>query len=683
MYVIESSNYPKIRDWDTKVFSMPKIPRSSKGYPESLKMILNAIKEKKPYNKPIYIDGSNRQDTFERLLIFLRPTGIVKKRLKGDWEMSDEISKWLDTSDNLFLAAILNANIRFFSEILHILSKNPAQIQLIRDIALNDYKLPWKEKSEIHNRLGWLRDLGLINYEDFSFKYRITELGEKFLSSVGYFNHEDIVVDIDSTIPETEVPISEWALELCKLTDEEKIQRKNGIGYFPGNINTMHETAYSYLLLMDNPTEIQKIINYSAETYDIKESSVGALLSTLSNLDFIEKKSKTQYQTTHLGKRFPTESFELDFACCVNNKFNFVFEILAELHQEKLSIKQLAARGKVSYNFSYKNTTELSKRLHILQNAKLIQEIDMELYGLTNRGTNFYELIKGYLSINTVENAQTGSSIIPNENSSSYVDKCLNEIRLASKDSSNPERFEKALEVGFSLLGFNVKHLGGSGKTDILLHAPTAPKFAYSVTVDAKATYHSGVSESSIDFDTIVEHKNKHEANYAAIVGISFQGTRLIDRAINRDVVLIDVDSLQKLIRWHVEVPLISDSYKKIFEQKGLVNLRVLEEDRNKIIREGLLLQAIIKCLSEQSSDPFTKGIVQAREIYLLLKNDEQFNTPPDLNEIQFMLDFLSSPLIGCVGVTKEGYYALGSLDDAAQKFDFYLKACNSSNTKS
>ncbi|PHB04955.1 hypothetical protein COE81_20070 [Bacillus wiedmannii] len=683
MYIIESSDYPKIRDWDTKVFSMPKIPRSSKGYAESLKMILNALKEKKTYNKTIYIDGSNRQDTLERLLIFLRPTGIVKKRLNGDWEMSDEISKWLDTSDNLYLAAILNANIRFFSEILNILSKNPAQIQRIRDIALNDYKLPWKEKSEIHNRLGWLRDLDLINYEDFSYIYRITELGEKFLSSVGYFNHEDIVVDIDSTIPETEVPISEWALELCKLTDEEKIQRKNGIGYFPGNINTMHETAYSYLLLMDNSTEIQTIINYSAETYDIKESSVGSLLSTLSNLDFIEKKSKTQYRTTRLGKRFPTENFEMDFACCVNNKFNFVFEILAELHQEKLSIKQLAARGKVSYNFSYKNTTELSKRLHILQNAKLIQEIGTELYGLTNRGTNFYELIKGNLSINTVEIAQTGSSIITNENSSSYVDKCLNEIRLASNDSSNPERFEKALEVGFSLLGFNVKHFGGSGKTDVLLHAPTAPKFAYSVTVDAKATYHSVVSEGSIDFDTIVEHKNKHEANYAAIVGISFQGTRLIDRAINRDVVLIDVDSLQILIRWHVEVPLNSDSYKKIFLQKGLVNLSVLEEDRNKIIREGLLLQAIIKCLSEQSSDPFTKGIVQAREIYLLLKNDEQFNTPPDLNEIQFMLDFLSSPLIGCVGVTKEGYYALGSLNDAAQKFDFYLKACNSSNTKS
>ncbi|WP_158734658.1 restriction endonuclease [Alteribacillus sp. YIM 98480] len=679
MYLIETSEYPNIREWDTKVFSMPKIPRSSNGYPESLKVILTALKENKPYTKPIEIEGSNRKDTLDRLFVFLRPTGIVKKRLNGNWEMSDEISKWLDSGDNLYLAAILNANIRFFSEILHILSKNSAQIQEIREIAKNDYKLPWKEKSEIHNRLGWLRDLELVTYEDFSYTYSITELGKKFLSLVGYFNHENIEVELDSTVNEAEVPISKWALELCDLSAEEKLQRKNGLGYLPGNVHVMHETVYDYLLLMANPTDITKINNYSNETYGIKDSSVNSLLTTLSNLDFIERKTKTQYQTTSLGNKFPTDNFELDFACCVNRKFNFVFEILAELFQEELSLKELSTRGKVSYNFSYQDHTELRKRLHILKAAKLIQEIGTELYGLTIRGYNFYELIKEHVSLNTIEKSQTDSSKIEYENSS-YVDNCLNELELASKDSSNPERFEKALEVAFRLLGFKVEHLGGAGKTDILLNAPTAPKFAYSVTVDAKSTYHSVISESSIDFDTIVEHKNKHGANYAVIVGIKFQGKRLIDRAKNREVALIDVDSLEKLIRHHVKVPLKSDSYKKILEQSGLVDLKVLEEDRKKITREGLLLRAIIECLSEQSSDPFTKGIVQAREIYLLLKNNQQFDNPPDLNEVQFMLEFLSSPLISVVGAAKEGYYALGSIEDAAQKFDFYLKACKRSN---
>ena len=94
-------------------------------------------------------------------------------------------------------------------------------------------------------------------------------------------------------------------------------------------------------------------------------------------------------------------------------------------------------------------------------------------------------------------------------------------------------------------------------------------------------------------------------------------------------------------------------------------------------MRDGNLFQAIMKCLPEESNDPITQGIVQPREVYHLLKKQKLFSTPPTLEEISIMLDFLSSPLIGCIGHTREGYFALGSLTDAAQKFDFYLKACS------
>jgi hypothetical protein len=44
----------------------------------------------------------------------------------------------------------------------------------------------------------------------------------------------------------------------------------------------------------------------AAETYVIKENSVGALLTALSNLGFIESKTKTQYQTINTWRGFPT-----------------------------------------------------------------------------------------------------------------------------------------------------------------------------------------------------------------------------------------------------------------------------------------------------------------------------------------------------------------------------------------
>lgn len=85
-----------------------------------------------------------------------------------------------------------------------------------------------------------------------------------------------------------------------------------------------------------------------------------------------------------------------------------------------------------------------------------------------------------------------------------------------------------------------------------------------------------------------------------------------------------------------------------------------------------------MKCLFEESDDPYTQGILQPREIYILLKGQNLLIQDPTIEEIKQMLDFLSSPLIGSVGYTEEGYYALGSLTDAAHKFSFYLKACNS-----
>ncbi|MCY9002867.1 hypothetical protein COF64_00215 [Bacillus sp. AFS043905] len=95
------------------------------------------------------------------------------------------------------------------------------------------------------------------------------------------------------------------------------------------------------------------------------------------------------------------------------------------------------------------------------------------------------------------------------------------------------------------------------------------------------------------------------------------------------------------------------------------------------------LTSSDMECLSEESDDNITQGIIQPREIYQLLKNQQQFSTPPTLEEIIVMLEFLSSPLIGCVDHTKEGYFVLGLLADAEQKFDFYLNACTKGNIKS
>lgn len=44
----------------------------------------------------------------------------------------------------------------------------------------------------------------------------------------------------------------------------------------------------------------------------------------------------------------------------------------------------------------------------------------------------------------------------------------LTELKLASRDSANPTRLEKACGKAFAELGFDAQWLGGSGETDVI-----------------------------------------------------------------------------------------------------------------------------------------------------------------------------------------------------------------------
>ncbi|EPH6067115.1 hypothetical protein ACS0ME_005482, partial [Escherichia coli] len=163
-----------------------------------------------------------------------------------------------------------------------------------------------------------------------------------------------------------------------------------------------------------------------------------------------------------------TTKSALDLVFCLQAKVLFIFEMLKELEKESLSVKELAVIAKVSYGFETERIEEIRKRLNIMQCALLVQEESPGKYCLTQRAKHILKkvLIQQKVDIeikNEIENN-------PSENKNSVVNEHLTELRLASKDSSNPARFEKAITGAFSTLGFNATWLGGSGKTDVLIH---------------------------------------------------------------------------------------------------------------------------------------------------------------------------------------------------------------------
>jgi len=53
------------------------------------------------------------------------------------------------------------------------------------------------------------------------------------------------------------------------------------------------------------------------------------------------------------------------------------------------------------------------------------------------------------------------------------------------------------------------------------------------------------------------------------------------------------------------------------------------------------------------------------------LRNDPSLSSPPSIEDIETVLDFLSCPIIGCVTRERDYYYATGSLGDMTNMLDF------------
>lgn len=669
MSKIGANQYPEPRRWDLKTSSAPNIPRGSNSFLDSLRIILSSVRDHVSKDLPVRIEGSSSNNNLDECCQRLRPVGLVHEKY-GVWELTDIGEIWLESCDADYLAAVLCANVKFMGEMLSVLTL-PKTASELQNIANNDYFLPWKQTSEINRRTVWLRDLGLIEFHDYSMQYQITGSGKALLKQISIDTPESVSRLLNEKY-EIALNVSPWAIELCQLTQSELIERKGSVGYIPGGRSEITSTVSGYIALLSKPTSIETIERYSAENFGIKPSSSKSFLSTLKGIGICNQVSRTEYQATDIAQHWNENPNPVDLACCIHANCLFVFEILKELSTGEKDISSLTAASVVSYGLENENSSAILERLHLLKNAELVKDYGMREYSITSSGLELLQKI----TVQSLPDSKTSEDFSV-ETVTIQHDALLTELRLASRDSSNPDRFEQTVAGAFRALGFKAEWIGGPGKTDVLVSAYAAAKYSYRVTVDAKSTASGLVNETQLNFDTLIDHRKLHEAQYTAVVGCGFQGERIVERAYKHGIVLIDVDALCELIKWHSQVPLSSQDYRALFEAAGSVNLQVLEKRRNSILRSGTLLHAVIDCLASESEDEATGGALSVRDIYLLLKSSS--NLPiPTFEEITNMLEFLASPMINCVGKNRDTYHAIGSLNEAAKKFEFFSQACSS-----
>lgn len=666
---VNANLYPTSRAWSMKAQAIPNIPRGSVGMVKALRIILQDVADGKPQASPVDIPGSASKVTLGVCCQRLRPVGLVREK-NNTWALSEEPERWLSSGDDDYLAAVLCSNTKFMGEVLGLL-REPMKTSELQDIANSRYSLPWKKTSEINRRTVWLRDLGLIVFHEYSMCYETTDRGKSLLNLIHVVTPESIAEEeMSNDVPE--YAISSWAESLCNQSATALKDRKSSIGYCPGGKAELISTFSAYVSFLETPRSKKEIEEFSMTNYDIKASSARSFLNTLSGINFVERISRDDYQATKLAARWNEEANPLDLCCCLHASCLFVFEILQELKVQPRSKNDLSAASLVRYGFEKENGSEILKRIHFLELAGLLKDYKTNEFAITQAGEELLERVS-VQSIEEENSFKINNAIVSDP--ASRNNDLLAELYLSSRDSSDPNRFERACAEAFKRLGFKSEWLGGSGKTDVLVSAYSAAKFSYRVTVDAKSTANGLVGESQLNFDTLVDHRKLHDAQFTVVVGYGFQGERIVERAKKHQIVLMSVDSLCELIELHERAPLSAQDYKALFETYGLADLDVLEKGRSRLVRNGMILHAVMDCLALESDDEATGGTLSVRELYFSMKAQNR-ELLPTMEEINDMLEFLSSPMVNCVGKTKDEYYAIGSLNEASNKFSFYANAC-------
>lgn len=662
-----------IDKWNIKFNALPRLPRSQSkfGYVDTVKAVFNKIYSKERQEEIINIEGSNTKHPLKHYIEILFRYKFLKIDNENNYYVTESLANFEKEDFRYNLAKFLQANVKYISELLWFIQE-PKTTKEILKYANDSYNMSWKQKGQIHERLAWLDDLGLINSMSYKNLYVINQEGKKFIEqhppgqTINIFEYVQ-----DTTENEKIIKLPKWINDLNWNIDY--IDRKDGLGYIPGGRSKATESILSILSFTSNAKDTESLNHYINNKFKCKKSSVNNFLTFLTHLKIIDRIGEKVYKTSEYGiQLLNSELPDLYLLFFINKEYKYIFEILFVLEEEPQEPKELAARGVSEFNMNSESLDRIRERLIHLKNAKLILNDKGKKLALSKRGKILLSVLKSKMNIDSSTNKAEIDLLLNNNKSYQNL---LKEVRLASTNSTKPHDFEKLLEKTFMELGFKTKLLAQSGTTDILLTARTVPDYTYKVAVEAKTNKDGKITENLVNFDALKEHKKKHDADFIVIVGKHFSG-RLKRFAENNKVLLLDLDNLELLVKRHQIYPLQAIEYKKLFNQVGEVDVRILDSTYDRMRRYNVLFKSIIQTLIENSDDEFTKGILTIREIYMLIKNKDEFKEKGLIKEeVDNMLNLLSNPLIGCVGKEKNGYYAKGSLVDAQLKFGFYYSA--------
>ncbi|WP_409461963.1 hypothetical protein [Amycolatopsis sp. GA6-003] len=567
---------------------------------------------------------------------------------------------------------------KFFGELLATINRE-TQVEDLRKSA-NEFGLHWTSSDQINRRVSWLQSLGLLERWRIG-HWQVTELGERFLREATLCTPAEAMgmkaeAEAEAhTLPEIDPELSSLlALDTVGLR-----ARKTLIGYIPRGQNKpdiaeastksgLIDSIRFFVDMVDEESSTDELFQRAILALGQKKSSFTQSMHTFRNMGMIDTVALNRYGRTRAAYAYLEPGNEVGLVRYLHSRYRFIGELLSAIH-ETTTVSELVGIAKSRYQCANIDSAEVRARLSIMLDAGLVKRIDWTRYRSTATG----KALAAQLPLETAIESDLGLEPESDNGSGAEhhhdTDELLGitrDLRAYSGVADASTEFERTVARAFHYFGFRAEHIGGSGKTDVLVSTELAASEMFRATVDAKASSSGVISDNAIKFDALKDHLQKHDAKYGAVVGPGFTN-RVQAWAESNGFRLLTVEELIDLLTRHHDHPVSVVELRQIFEQPGQ-DLSELAELYDAAENRAVLLTRLIDALFQEGNeeDPVADGFMSLENLYYVLR--KEVVPRPSQGTVEACLQFLTTNLVRAAERTGDKYKLIDAPRNIARR---------------
>ncbi|MGH7869140.1 MAG: hypothetical protein ACREP9_16265 [Candidatus Dormibacteraceae bacterium] len=644
-----------VRSWADRSNSIGFIPGKKQNRREALRAILGQLPLKSGQSIQVMMaTGKEIAASVDELCgRQLSNSALARRESSGFWAATEAADRWLENSNDEELAEHLHANVKLFGELLASVEGVTTK-QAIMQIS-HDYGLHWSSTDQLYRRLGWMEFLGLLERWG-SNKFVITERGQHFLSRISLTTKEEAIGSA-SSVDDGDVALpaaGETVAALLARSAQQSPKRKIIIGYISrgrkapdrdlgAGSQSPFDAVRNLVDLLGDGATVDEFYRRCAQYLGMKRTSANQTLQTMRNMRVFDMVSYNQYGPDSDVLELLELGNEIDFVRFLHSRYAFVGELLATL-DEATPAPYAAKIANEVYGYSQIDSSEVRTRLGFMADAGLVERVDWTRYRATTLGKLLAAELELELPSGEVELSEMTESETDAYSSVQLVDSIASSLRNYSRRSDASTEFEIAVSTAFDFLGFDSKHLGGSGRTDVVVDAHLPDKDGFRAIVDAKSSASGVITDNLINFDKLKGHQQRHRADYGMVVGPDFSN-RVREWAGNNGFTLVTVDELISLLVRHARHPLTLSELRNLFE-RTVDDLTEIEEQYSAAERSGVLLTKLIELLYAEAreDDPLLDGYISLENVNYVLR--KELTPRPSAAAVEECLQFLAHDLV-------------------------------------